>query len=117
MRALAQFVFVAFYFVSGLATAQDRLDHITTAISRSDLNSGTAAYADTCEAKPHYTHFREAKRINPDVDLGVPPVLQFVPAPSMHGVHLQTLSFKSRIEFGTSPSRAPPAVFQAAGDQ
>jgi hypothetical protein len=117
MRALAQFVFVAFYFVSSLATTQDRLDHITTAITRCDLNSGAIVLIDNSDTKPHYTHFREAKRVNPDVNVGALPLLKFLPAPSMQGIHLHTLSFKSQFEFETSPSRAPPAVLSPSAIQ
>jgi hypothetical protein len=107
MRAVIQFLFVAFYMLSGYATAQSRVVYFTDELQHSATRLGSVVLDDGCKAKPHYTNFREARKAGSDYNqpTGAGPDLS--PLDERHSFHSPIAALDSdAVEIDTA--RAPP---------
>jgi len=105
MRAVFHLLFIATYFVSSYSTTQHRITSILQDLQKTATHG---AKLDEGKVKPHYTNFREAKKVNTGFKFAFIAVsssfqLVAVRCQSTEGDSVKPVSFAI-----TGSSRAPP---------
>jgi hypothetical protein len=107
MRAVG-LLFIGFYLLSSNITMLGRVAFILDELEHSQHAAANANLRDECQEKPHFTHFREAKKTAGEYQNVTDRTPRLVPHVSQREFTAQTISLKSQINVETSHSRAPP---------
>jgi hypothetical protein len=111
MRAVIQLLFLALYVVSSYSTMQSRIAFVVDDLQDSAAQSADLSLDDSGKVKPHYTHFREAKKAGTEFNVQSNRPPEFVPSVAVQKFTPQTLSLHTQFDGEISQSRAPPARF------
>jgi hypothetical protein len=109
MRAVIQLLFLALYVVSSYSTMQSRIAFVVDDLQVSHTQTGDLILDDGGKVKPHYTHFREARKAGTEFNVQSNRPPEFAPAVAVRKFAPQTLSLHPQFDEEISHSRAPPA--------
>lgn len=110
MKAAFQFLFLATYLVSSLATTQHRVGSIVDLILNSGSRTAERSFDEPCQVKPNYTHFSQAKKIIPDFGAELSEIPLIRPLVSASRLVPSALSPVVDIATRQSSPRAPPVL-------
>jgi hypothetical protein len=105
MRAVFHLLFIATYLVSSYATTQHRVASILQDLQR---NTTQGAKLDDEKVRPHYTNFREAKKIDTGFKFVLTSVSSSFQLLSIRRLLVQNDSAKPVSVAIAGSSRAPP---------
>ena len=110
MRVALQHLFLVAYLLSSYATAQGRVLYLVEELQHATSRTDDRAFDSDCRDRPHFTHFREAKKSGSDPGDPERPAPAFIrlelggPSTSYHAV------LPSVVSLEISHSRAPPSA-------
>jgi hypothetical protein len=111
MRAVFHFLFVATYIASSYTTTQHRIASILQDLQKTTTHG---AKLDAEKVKPHYTNFREAKKIDTGFKFAL---VSFSSSFQLLAVRCQLVQIEAAKPVSvavTGSSRAPPSVVRFA---
>jgi len=109
MRFGFHILFAAFYLLSSYATNQDRIGYIVDGLQHSAARPDDVSTGQAGKDRIHYTHFREAKKVDVGLNFNSALTLRFCTPVSFREFHPQVFAFKSQFALEISHSRAPPS--------